>query len=742
MQGKIKRDPYRIAGSTQGKYEIHRLVGIGGMGAVYYAQHTNTKGVVAVKVLKPDLALENPDMIKYFFEEGRKTVALKHPSIIRVTDADITDDGLAYLVMEWLDGPTLEDELKDHGVMSLERVAPLLEQICDAMAHAHLQGIIHRDLKPSNIMLLTDHTGDEAVKILDFGIAKAISSTIGRTNRVMGSAYYASPEQLMGSSSIDHRSDIYSLGVVIYQLLTGKLPFDGDSIGHVINQHISVSPPSLCKIRPEIPAVVEGVVLRALAKKPEDRYQEVIDLARAFRQVTGLNPGVLTIQCLDESTRSSLANASVYLNGKYAGQSDSQGRWQKRELIAKEYLIEIDCHQYLRWRKSVRLTHREEAVITAELTPRESGELIIQTKMAGSGTPIAGAEVTINRNIAGMTDKTGLLHLPDLDPGKVVVAIRHDKSKFKINLGIEIINGRSSNLEIEFPPPTSHRGLLIAGVACLAAIISLLSILLLVPRFWPQPKSNTVPVANANISRPPFDEYKEEDLRLLRERRAAFVLTPSDPAEIIYDFLLAEDHYPKDYRFTYEHAKLSSLVSQSADEVIKVLFQAGEKAIVNGKADEMLNNLTNDKIVDFSALPTGRGEWNLLQAALHKKDKRLLNELNLIGTWAGTQTFDEEGTKTEKKVRLVIKEWDGSTFTGVHFSGEDSQRYEVAISGEVDLSTMKVSLEDTEIIKGDENNWNMGTEQGTISKDGKKMNGEGNAEEKSWKWSYSKQVPK
>jgi serine/threonine protein kinase len=321
MENQSIRDPYKLVGTNLKRYQIQGLVGIGGMGAVYRAQHEITKAVVAVKVLRPDLWMGDQESLSYFFAEATKTVALNHPSIIKVNDADITEDGLAFMVMDLLDGRTLETELKENGVVSLERANALLELICDAVAYAHNKNVVHRDLKPGNIMLVTEENGEESLRILDFGIAKILSASSRTNTRIFGSSYYVSPEQTMAHGRIDRSTDIYSLGVTLYEMLTGRVPFEGETEAQVIDMHRSQAPRPLRELRPEIPQAVEDVVLRAMAKNPQDRYQSAILLARAFQKAVNFAPGALELRCIDLDSGEDIDSAMIYLNGRLAGQA-------------------------------------------------------------------------------------------------------------------------------------------------------------------------------------------------------------------------------------------------------------------------------------------------------------------------------------------------------------------------------------------------------------------------------------
>lgn len=446
MQKRPTRDPYGLVGTTVAdRYKVEEVVGIGGMGVVYRAQHVMTTATVALKMLKPDLAIAFPDMVESFFKEAKATVGLDHPYIIKVTDAAVTADGIPFLVMEWLDGRTLEAEIRDKGMLPLDRVAMLIEQIGEALAQAHARGLVHRDLKPGNIMLVTDYKGDEAVKILDFGIAKAMTSTTGaKVSRAIGTLHYASPEQLILGASLDHRSDIYSLGIILYQLLTGQVPFDADSMERMIYQHLNVEPPPLRARRPDLSEAVESVVLKALAKNPAERYQSATELARALRRAISLETGTLILRCLDATTQTAVGGISVYLNGKYAGQTDDAGCWRKEDCLPKSYVVETDGFGYHAWRTTVRIEPRKDISLTAELTAIRAGELII-------ACGVAGAEVLVDEKTFGVTDHTGRAYLDCVPAGKHTVRVVHPTHRPAMT-EVEIIEGEKSQLALSLAP--------------------------------------------------------------------------------------------------------------------------------------------------------------------------------------------------------------------------------------------------------------------------------------------------
>lgn len=420
MTSHLRRDPYKLVGAKLERYEIQELIGIGGMGAVYRAQHEITKAKVAIKVLRPDLTISNEEGVGFFFEEATKTVSLQHPMIVKVLSADYTPDGSAYMVMEWLDGRTLEQEMKERGVFPLQRLIVLLEQIAEAVAYAHRKRIIHRDLKPSNIMLVQEENGEESIRVLDFGIAKVLSTTIGigTNTRVAGTSYYISPEQTIAHSPIDQSADIYSLGVILYQMLTGQVPFEADTEGQVMDMHRSILPRPLREIRPDIPRAIEDVVLKALSKRPLDRFPTATDFARAFRQAANLALSELVAQSVDATSGEVVPQAEVYLNGKYEGRTGEDGWWRKEDMTPRQYLIEIESPRYIRFNRSVNLELNEELTVVAKLERKQIGELIVSCNAADAGVEIAG-------RLAGKTDQNGRFYLESMDAGLYTVRVSH-----------------------------------------------------------------------------------------------------------------------------------------------------------------------------------------------------------------------------------------------------------------------------------------------------------------------------
>ncbi len=279
-------DPF-VGTTIDGKYQVLENVGQGGMSVVYKAMQTAMHRIVALKMLKMGLS-SDPVFSQRFMREVSLLGKLNHPNIVTVFDSGMTSHGNLYLAMDFLSGPTLQEILDKTGALKLERAAPLILQICDALNHAHKRDIIHRDLKPGNIMIETDHRGDEVVKIVDFGLAKMGegSERLTRAGELWGSSFYMSPEQCNGAES-DWRSDIYSFGIVMYQMVTGKVPFRGSGFMETVTKQLNEPPPPLKLTKSDlvVPDMLERVMFKCLEKAPENRFQSVADLKSALQSV-------------------------------------------------------------------------------------------------------------------------------------------------------------------------------------------------------------------------------------------------------------------------------------------------------------------------------------------------------------------------------------------------------------------------------------------------------------------------
>jgi serine/threonine protein kinase len=270
-----------LVGQRIGPYILQEVLGRGGMGAVFLGEHEIIKSRVAVKVLDPRYT-NNNTVVRRFFSEARAANLIGHENIVKIFDLSTTPDGLRYLVMEYLDGATLEEYISG-SALRLEAIAPIVMQVADALAAAHEHGVIHRDLKPANIMLVP--VADRLIaKVLDFGIAKLLegqSVVQSAPENIFGTPHYMAPEHATGSK-LDARADVYSLGVILYRIATGQLPFDGGSASSIMLAHIQLPPPPPRLMNPEIAEPYEAIILKALAKSPEERYQSILDLKSAL----------------------------------------------------------------------------------------------------------------------------------------------------------------------------------------------------------------------------------------------------------------------------------------------------------------------------------------------------------------------------------------------------------------------------------------------------------------------------
>jgi len=289
----LEKDGDSLIGATlAGKYRIDARLSEGGMGTVYRGTHVLMDKTVAIKVLRSSLAADEK-IVARFSREARAASRISHPNALSVTDFGEDESGHVFLVMEFLSGKTLKQVVREEGGLPLPRVVDITRQICDALNAAHSQGVVHRDLKSDNIMLLDTTIGDHA-KVLDFGIAKinepdgAVDTSLTAPNLVIGTPQYMSPEQCSQEGEIDSRSDIYSLGVILYEMLVGHVPFSGESPTMVMMKHLQEPVPSVLEERNDVPPAVGRVVARAMAKVRDNRYQNVAELIEDLSIAAGM----------------------------------------------------------------------------------------------------------------------------------------------------------------------------------------------------------------------------------------------------------------------------------------------------------------------------------------------------------------------------------------------------------------------------------------------------------------------
>lgn len=281
-----KADDPLIGSLIAERLEILSLIGAGGMSTVYRAKHLLLDRIVAVKVMQVGKVDDNA--VRRFQQEAKAATSLNHPNIATVREFGMAESGDPYLVMDYIEGTSLSDVIKQDGTLSVERTKAIMTQVCAGLQHAHSLGIIHRDLKPANVMLFSDATGNETAKIVDFGIAKIIQndsqSELTKAGEIFGTPLYMSPEQGLGKT-VDARSDIYSLGCMMYECLSGKPPFSAETALETLLQHTTETPPPLNN-----GGNIAQAVYRCLEKKPENRYQSAEELSRALLNPNKIRP--------------------------------------------------------------------------------------------------------------------------------------------------------------------------------------------------------------------------------------------------------------------------------------------------------------------------------------------------------------------------------------------------------------------------------------------------------------------
>ena len=277
--------PVREGEVLAGKYRVERVLGVGGMGVVVAATHLDLLELRALKFMLPT-ALDNAEAVERFLREARAAARLRSEHVAKVHDVGRLDNGAPYMVMEYLAGADLGAILKQRGPLPAHEAALYTIQACSALAEAHGAGIIHRDLKPANLFLTQRPDGSPCVKVLDFGISKMGATgsdfEMTKTHAVLGSPHYMSPEQMRSSRDVDARSDVWSLGVILYKLTTGKAPFRGQNITELIAAVLEGAPPPPSQLCAGLPLGLDVVVARCLRRKPEERFQSVTDLAAAL----------------------------------------------------------------------------------------------------------------------------------------------------------------------------------------------------------------------------------------------------------------------------------------------------------------------------------------------------------------------------------------------------------------------------------------------------------------------------
>jgi serine/threonine-protein kinase len=285
--------PVEVGDVIAGKYVVEKIIGAGGHGIVAAARHQKLDEQVAIKFLLAG-ALHSQDMLERFQREARAAVKLKTEHVARVLDIGVLENGAPFMIMEYLEGVDLAAYLREHGPLPVSAAVDYVLQACVALAEAHSLGIVHRDVKPANLFLARRRDGKEVIKVLDFGISKSLATSTGRlttTNAVIGSPCYMSPEQMSSPNRVDHRADIWSLGITLYELLSGDPPFSGSNLPQICLRIMKDPVRSLSELGTGAPVELEPILLRCLEKDPDRRYGSVADLASALAPFSGSSAG-------------------------------------------------------------------------------------------------------------------------------------------------------------------------------------------------------------------------------------------------------------------------------------------------------------------------------------------------------------------------------------------------------------------------------------------------------------------
>ena len=385
----------------EGKYHLEKRLGQGGMGVVYCAKHAYLKTQHAIKVILPDLVGNDPQLVTRFRQEALAAAAIRHHNVVSVTDYGVAQGTMPFLVMEYVEGESLHDLLEREGKLSPEKALELITAICRGIGVAHKQGIVHRDLKPLNIMIVKDKSNlSEAVKILDFGLAKIKSGELlgsfiqAQTTGLMGSPYYMAPEQ-WSDDDLDARSDIYSLGIMLFQMLAGDVPFKGSSIPAIMKKHLSDPPPSFADFNLQISPQLELAVRRALEKDPEKRTPSVEVFIEDLRSAVGVTQnsiGVITASNFPVTNLRILTNppqSRVFIDNVPVGESQPDGWLMLEGLQSGNHQLRIHHEGFQDWVGNVACDGQTQQVVA---------KLDKQSEVAQSSESVAATMPIIKPN--------------------------------------------------------------------------------------------------------------------------------------------------------------------------------------------------------------------------------------------------------------------------------------------------------------------------------------------------------
>ena len=396
----------------EGKYHLECRLGQGGMGVVYKARHAYLKTQLAIKVILPDLVGNDPQLVTRFRQEALAAAAIRHQNVVSVTDYGVIEGTVPFLVMEYVEGEALHDLLAREKALSPERAFDLMSAVCAGVGAAHHQGIVHRDLKPLNIMICSDRPNmSQAVKILDFGLAKIKSGELlgsfvqAQTTGLMGSPYYMAPEQ-WADEEPDSRADIYSLGVMLYQMLTGDVPFKGSSIPAIMKKHISDPAPTLADAGIMVSPELERAISHSLQKDPGKRTPTVETFAAEL--AAAIHPGILSIHGATTSSlpvsslkiRSKPPKSAVFVDNVSVGQTRDNGELLLEGVQSGNHHLRVSHNGFHDWLGDVVCDGKPQEVV-AEL---KEGAFDSKTAIPRPDVSVGGAQRTMSAASHTVTD--------------------------------------------------------------------------------------------------------------------------------------------------------------------------------------------------------------------------------------------------------------------------------------------------------------------------------------------------
>lgn len=396
----------------EGKYHLERRLGQGGMGVVYCAKHAYLKTQHAIKVILPDLVGNDPQLVTRFRQEALAAAAIRHHNVVGTTDYGVVNGKMPFLVMEYVEGESLHDLLQREGRLLPEKALELISAICAGIGAAHHQGIVHRDLKPLNIMICKDKASlSDAVKVLDFGLAKIKSGELlgsfiqAQTTGLMGSPYYMAPEQ-WSDEEPDARSDIYSLGVMLFQMLAGDVPFKGSSIPAIMKKHLYDPPPTFAEMGVNLSPQIELAVRHTLEKEPKKRTATVEIMVAELRNAIGIplqNTGSLANAAVPVSSLSVLTNppkAKVFINNVAVGQSKPDGLLFLEGIQSGNHHLRVSHDGFEDWEDEVFCDGKPRQIV-AELRAAKKDEFAIpKPHILASPPPVQTQPPNVQTNFA------------------------------------------------------------------------------------------------------------------------------------------------------------------------------------------------------------------------------------------------------------------------------------------------------------------------------------------------------